>query len=113
VSTTATLDGAYLSTCGFDYWPEDLLVAVKRADLVMRTWGDGYGYALAATGRIDAMLDPTVSLWDIAPMPVIMAEAGGRFSAIDGQPGAHHRSGLATNGVIHDALLHVIASVTA
>ena len=111
VSTTGTLDGAYLSTCGFDYWPEDLLLAVKRAGLVLRTWGDGYGYALVATGRIDAMLDPEVSHWDVAPMPIILAEAGGRFSATDGRDGAGHGSGLATNGLLHDEVLAVIAAL--
>lgn len=111
VSTSGELTGAYLSTCGFDYWPEDLLVAVKQAGLVMRTWGDGYGYALAATGRIDVMLDPEVSLWDVAPMPVILGEAGGRFTATDGRPGAGHGSGLATNGVLHDAVVDLVTSI--
>lgn len=110
VSRTGRLEGAYLSTCGFDYWPEDLLVAVQRAGLIMRTWGDGFGYALVATGRIDAMLDPEVSRWDVAPMPVILTEAGGRFTATDGRGGAEHGSGLATNGLLHDDLLALIAS---
>ena len=46
----------------------------------MRTWGDGYGYVLVATGRVEAMVDPVAALYDLAPMPVILAEAGGRFT---------------------------------
>ena len=58
----------------------EALLAVRDAGFQLRTWGDGYGYALVATGRIEAMVDPEVALWDVAPMPVILAEAGGRFT---------------------------------
>ena len=46
--------------------------------MFVRTWGDGYGYVLVATGRVEAMIDPTAAIWDLAPMPVIISEAGGR-----------------------------------
>ena len=50
------------------HWPEDALLAVKRAGCHLRTWGDGYGYALVATGRADAMVDPEAELYDVAPL---------------------------------------------
>jgi histidinol-phosphatase len=98
-----------LSSSGFTNWPDDSLLGVKRAGFQLRTWGDGYGYAMVACGAIDAMVDPEVSLWDIAPMPVILAEAGGRFGGTDGNdvsliPGSNV-SGVATNGVIHEAVI--------
>ena len=108
VSATDTLAGAYLSTCGWEAWDDDALTRVKGTGAAMRTWGDGYGYALVATGRIDAMIDPEVALWDVAPMPVILAEAGGRFSALDGSPGADGGDGMATNGILHDELLALL-----
>ena len=46
----------------------------------VRTWGDAYGYALVATGRVEAMVDHEAAVWDVAPMPVIIGEAGGRFT---------------------------------
>jgi histidinol phosphatase-like enzyme (inositol monophosphatase family) len=110
VSDRTELDGAYLCSCGFDYWPEESLLAVKRAGMVLRTWGDGYGYVLAATGRIEAMVDPEVALWDVAPMPLIFSEAGGRFSSLDGRDGAEHGTGIATNGILHDELLALLVS---
>ena len=109
VSTTATLAGAYVSTSGWESWGDDALGRVKASGAAMRTWGDGYGYALVATGRLDAMVDPEVALWDVAPMPVILAEAGGRFSALDGAPDADRGTGMATNGVLHDELLALLA----
>ena len=54
------------------------------------------------------MLDPVAALWDVAPMPIIMAEAGGRFSALDGDPSPDRGSGLASNGHLHDELLALI-----
>lgn len=108
VSDREDLTGAYVSTCAWDDWDDEQLLRVKSSGAVMRTWGDGYGYALVATGRIDAMVDPVVALWDVAPMPVLLAEAGGRFSALDGGADAGRGSGIATNGRLHDELLALL-----
>ncbi len=110
VSVEATVTGSYLMTSGVDHWSRSKLDAVFAAGLIVRTWGDAYGYALVATGRAEAMVDPEVSLWDVAPMPVILAEAGGRFTAVDGRPGAGHGSGLATNGALHDDLVALLTT---
>ena len=42
----------------------------------MRTWGDAYGYALVATGRVDAMFDPLLEWWDLAAVQIVIEEAG-------------------------------------
>jgi histidinol-phosphatase len=110
VSTTAALDGAYLMSSSYSHWPDADLLAVKHAGCALRTWGDGYGYALVATGRADAMVDHTVERYDVAAMPVILAEAGGRFTSLAGEPGAGHGSGVATNGLIHEELLAHLGS---
>jgi histidinol-phosphatase len=109
VSETDTLDGAYVSTSGLGNWPRPALAQLLDGPCTVRTWGDGYGYLLVATGRIDAMVDPEVKPYDIAPMSVIMREAGGRFSDLTGVDRADGGSGIATNGRIHDALLQVLA----
>jgi histidinol-phosphatase len=108
VSGHDTLDGAYATTSGFGYWPSATLRRVLDSDVVFRTWGDAYGYALVATGRAEAMIDPLANPWDIAPMAVIIPEAGGRFSNFDGveRPDSWNRnSGVATNGILHDDLI--------
>ena len=109
VSDTATLDGAYLTSSGYGHWPDQALLAVKHAGCHLRTWGDGYGYALVATGRVDAMVDPAVDLYDVAAMPVILTEAGGRFTSVDGREEADGGSGVATNGRVHHELLGLLA----
>jgi len=110
VSATPSLEGAYLMSSSYSHWPEASLLAVKRAGLHLRTWGDGYGYALVATGRADVMVDPEVELYDVAPYPVILAEAGGRFSSLDGDPSPEAGSAVASNGVLHDDLLKLLSS---
>jgi histidinol-phosphatase len=104
------LAGSYVMTSGFDYWPADLLPRVLAAPVILRTWGDGYGYALVATGRAEAMVDPIVNPYDIAPMRIILAEAGGRFTDLAGVPRHDGGSGVATNGRLHDQLLAALGT---
>jgi histidinol-phosphatase len=108
VSTTRAVKDAYLTTSGYGHWPEPALLACKRAGADLRTWGDGYGYALVATGRVDAMVDPVVRLYDVAAMPVILSEAGGRFTSFGGDPSPAAGSGVATNGLLHEELLGLL-----
>ncbi len=110
VSATTTMADAYVSTSSYSHWAEPSLLAIKRSGAKMRTWGDGYGFALVATGRIDVMIDPQVALWDVAPMPVILAEAGGQFSDFQGQNDPSTGSGVASNGVIHEQVLALLGA---
>ena len=50
----------------------------------IRTWADAYGYMLVARGDADVIIDPIMSVWDIAPLSVIVREAGGHFTDING-----------------------------
>ncbi len=111
VSDHASLDGAYLTTSGFGYWPAESLARILASPAVFRTWGDAYGYTLVATGRAEAMIDPLANPWDVAPMAVIIPEAGGRFTSIGGDDSAdayRQGSGVATNGTLHDDVLALL-----
>ena len=105
VSEHDGLDGSYVCTSGLSYWADPVLERVRDAGARVRTWGDAYGYALVATGRAEAMVDPECSDWDVAPMPVIMTEAGGRFSDTSGGDGWRNGSAVGSNALIHDDLL--------
>ena len=78
------LAGAMIMTSGIETWSSPQIEALQGAGGRLRTWGDAYGYALVAMGRVDAMVDPIAALWDLAPMPVILAEAGGHFRNVNG-----------------------------
>ena len=93
---------------------------LRRSARLHRGWGDCYGYYLVAAGRAEIMVDPVVSLWDIAPFPLLMKEAGGKFSTIDGKTELFDVNGkptapiyegftsIATNGLLHDAALECL-----
>jgi histidinol-phosphatase len=72
---------------------------------LVRTWGDGYGYLLVATGRAEIMIDPRLNPWDAAAVEVVVMEAGGRFSDWRGRSRIDSGDGIATNSLVHDALL--------
>lgn len=102
VSQKSTLHGAYVMTSSVRYWPEDFLQRVLDEDMILRTWGDAYGYAMVASGRAEAMLDPRANLWDVAPIGVILSEAGGAFTDLEGNAQVTAGNGIGTNGVLHD-----------
>ncbi len=99
---------AYVTTSGLGPWSDEAILALQQSGASLRTWGDGYGYVLVATGRVDAMVDPIAELYDLAPMPVILAEAGGRFTSLEGEEGPDRGSGIASSGPLHDALLGLL-----
>ena len=105
VSHHAELSGALVNTSDYNTFEPTQFEALRSRGAMMRTWGDAYGYFLVATGQAEAMIDPVCETWDLAPMPVIMSEAGGIFTDVEGRPEYRNRNGIATNGVIHDEVV--------
>ena len=108
VSDCDQLAESYVTTSAFDNWTDSALLALKQAGAQLRTWSDGFGYALVATGRVDAMTDMEAESYDIAPVPVIVSEAGGRFSDLSGLMRHDGGSALASNGRLHEDLLAML-----
>lgn len=81
---------------------------LERNCWVSRTWGDGYGYLLVATGRAELMIDAVCNPWDVAAMLPILGEAGGRFSDWQGQATCRGGEGLGSNGKLHAAALRLL-----
>jgi histidinol-phosphatase len=63
---------------------------------------------LVAEGAAEIALEIGVALWDMAAISIIVTEAGGRFSGIDGVDGTGHGSGLSTNSIIHSHVLDAL-----
>ncbi len=71
-----------------------------------RGFGDFYMYHLVASARADVVVEAAISVWDIAAITVIVREAGGKVTDIQGRPITKATDSLvATNGVLHDAVL--------
>ena len=112
VSHVADLADAQLLWSGVEEWE-----AVGRTEAVLnlarRCWrsrglGDFWQYMLVAEGAAEIALDPEVKLWDLAAPQLIVEEAGGRFTDMSGVPRPDGGSGLATNGLLHDAVLEAV-----
>ncbi len=110
VSECDELSAARVVTSGLEYWRDSSTDGQRagferlvNATRFTRTWGDGYGYFLVATGRVEIYCDPICGeRWDIAPIPLLLAEAGGRISQFDGSPVAPWTSVLAANERLHE-----------
>lgn len=112
VSGVADLASASLSysdlTTGWDD-RRDNFVALTDAVWRVRAYGDFWSYCMVAEGAVDIACEPEVKLWDIAPLDILIREAGGTFTSVDGAPGPHGGSALATNGLVHAAVLDRLA----
>jgi histidinol-phosphatase len=108
MSNRSGLDGAFISTSSAGRWGTSVYSRVVNAGASILGWGDGYGFLMAATGRIDAMMDIGAgNPWDWAPMPVIMSEAGGQFTAVDGTETIFSPDGIAANSAISKELVDI------
>ena len=71
-----------------------------------RGFGDFYMYHLVASARADAVIEAAISIWDIAAITVIVQEAGGIVTDIQGQAVTKDTTSLvATNGILHNTVL--------
>ncbi len=72
----------------------------------IRGYGDFYQYHLLAAGKIEAVIESDVNILDIAALSVVVSEAGGVFTDLNGEPvGLETRSVLAANPPLHATLL--------
>ena len=81
---------------------------VVRTVELARGYGDAWGPALVLDGVVDAWLEHDVSLWDIAPFPVLFEEAGAAYSDLEGRRTWPMRTGFAAAPALHAALLALI-----
>ena len=114
VSRKSELRNCVVATSEVETFSErdDAAAWLKLTDAMWfgRTWGDVYGYLLLATGQIDLMIDPILNIWDAAAVMPIVEEAGGTFTDWQGQRQIDSGDAVATNGLIHEAVLEILAS---
>lgn len=112
VSAVADLESASLSFSSLSGWADrglrDRFVGLTDAVWRVRAYGDFLSYCLVAEGAVDVAAEPEVKLWDLAPLDVLVREAGGTFTSLAGSPGPHGGSALASNGLLHSAVLGLL-----
>ena len=109
VSSVATLSDASLSYSSLAGWEKRGVLPgfldLTRACWRTRAFGDFWSYVMLAEGNVDLAAEPEVELHDLAPLSLIVAEAGGVFTDLAGRPGPAGGSALASNGLLHAAAL--------
>lgn len=109
VSDRAELSEAIFVTTQVDSFDArgagDCYRRLEQEAWLTRSWGDGYGYLLVATGRADLMVDPICNPWDVAAILPVIVEAGGKFTDWRGNPTVRGGDGVGSNGKLHDAVL--------
>src|SRR5262245_58480207 len=85
------------------YWEGFLRLADRTQ--VQRGFGDFSAYLWVAEGQGEIALSTTVKAWDLAALQVLVEEAGGRLTDLDGRHGIYGSTVFASNGLLHDAAL--------
>jgi histidinol-phosphatase len=114
VSDVSRIEDASLSYSSLHGWDArgrlDDFLSLSRRCWRTRAYGDFWSYMLLAEGAVDIATEPELELHDMAALEVIVREAGGVFTSLDGEPGPRGGSALATNGKLHDQALAFLGS---
>jgi histidinol phosphatase-like enzyme (inositol monophosphatase family) len=112
VSSIAQLDQAlfcYESPAWFSKNKmEAAFAALNQRTALQRGLCDAYGHMLVASGRAEMVVEPQLSVWDVAATSLVVNEAGGRFSDIRGTPSIRSGNAVVTNGILHEATLALL-----
>jgi histidinol-phosphatase len=107
------LNSASLSFSSLSGWAQrglrDRFIGLTDTVWRVRAYGDFLSYCLVAEGAVDIAAEPEVSAWDLAALDVLVREAGGTFTGLDGVAGPHRGSAVATNGLLHQSVLASLA----
>jgi histidinol-phosphatase len=114
VSDVSRIEDASLSYSSLHGWDErgrlEDFMSLSRRCWRTRAYGDFWSYMLVAEGAVDIATEPDLYIHDMAALDVIVREAGGVFTSLDGEPGPMGGSALATNGKLHDQALAFLGS---
>jgi len=114
VSGVRTLEDASLSYSSLTGWRDigRLDELLELSDTVWRTraYGDFWSYMLVAEGAVDVAAEPELALHDMAAPSIVVTEAGGRFTSLSGVDGPWGGNAVASNGLLHRAVLERLGS---
>jgi len=108
VSKVSALSDASISYSDFVGWGDRLEPFQKMLAGAWRTRGIGdfWSHMLVAEGAVDVAVEPSLAVWDMAALDIIVREAGGVFTNTAGQSGPFGGSGVSTNGILHNEVIN-------
>jgi len=113
VSAVSKLEDAYVSFNSIGQW-DQIGGAARLTELSRRVWkdrafGDFLSYMFVAEGQIEMAAEPDLKLHDIAALVPIVREAGGTFTALDGELSDQTSAVIASNGLLHSEFLEILS----
>ncbi len=109
VSSVARIEDAAISTTSARRMPPGWATIVQRA-WSNRGLGDFWQHCLVAEGALDVGCDSVMSVWDYAPVQIVVEEAGGRCTRYDGGEPAVGESFVSTNGHLHAEVVSLLSA---
>lgn len=114
MSAIQDLSQSILNTTSMSYFnTPELRVLYEQLDAECRHsrgWSDCYAWVLLATGRVDAVIEPELKIWDFAAALPIVTESGGIWSDLEGNSTLEASKLIAANPALHAKLLASIRS---
>jgi len=107
VSKVSDVSNASIAYSDFQGWGDrltnfnQLIADCTRS----RGLGDFWSHMLVAEGAVDIAAEPSLALWDMAALDVIVREAGGTFSNLAGEVGPFGGSAISTNTLLHPTVM--------
>lgn len=110
VSKVSAISNASIAYSDFQGWGARRSAFEKLLDSAWRSrgMGDFWSHMLVAEGAVDVAIEPSLALWDMAALDLIVREAGGRFSSLDGVDGPFGPNAISSNGALHEAILEAL-----
>lgn len=110
VSKVSAISDASIAYSDFQGWGARRSAFEKLLDSAWRSrgMGDFWSHMLVAEGAVDVAIEPSLALWDMAALDLIVREAGGRFSSLDGVDGPFGPNAISSNGALHEAILEAL-----
>ncbi len=112
VSRVRELKDASLSYSDLVGWGNRKMAMLTLQEKIWRSrgLGDFWSHMLVAEGAVDIAVEPVLALWDMAALDIVVREAGGTFTNLDGAPGSHGGNGVSSNTMLHKDFLNALNS---
>jgi histidinol-phosphatase len=112
----AFVNGDAIRVSSIGVLADSVLSATYAADLAIleplawhaRGLGDFWQHMLVAEGSLEAAVDAELALWDYAAVGLVVTEAGGRITSLEGAPPRPYERIVSSNGLVHDEVLALL-----
>jgi histidinol-phosphatase len=112
VSDVDRLDQAFLVHGSLNLFHQtahwDGFIRLVDATERQRGYGDYHAYTFIARGQAELCVEVDVKPWDLAAVKIVIDEAGGRFTDLEGNPTIYSGNALVSNGRLHDQALALL-----